>query len=163
MRPARLSVSVLAMALVFGAVRPVLAQAPMPEACQRQQQTGAIGGGLLGALAGGVIAGRHNRAGGAVLGGVIGAIAGSQVAKHLSDCGRAMARRAAIAAAETNAPQMTVAPDTHQHITATPGPAVVTETGAVCKSVAITVDDGSPSSQAEDRSTLCRGADGHWR
>jgi surface antigen len=153
----------LVVATLASTAPPALAQpnGPMPESCRRQQQNGAIGGGLLGALAGAAVAGRRNQAGGAVIGGLLGAFAGSQVAKHLSACGRALAARAAQSAAETGQVQTVVAPDTQQRITVMPGSDIAASDGRTCKTITTTVDDGSSNGQSET-STVCKGADGRW-
>jgi surface antigen len=153
----------LIVATLASTAPPVFAQpsGSLPESCGRQERNGAIGGGLLGALAGAAVAGRHNQAGGAVIGGLIGAFAGSQVAKHLSACGRALAAQAALSAAETGEVQTVVAPDTQQRITVMPGSDVAANDGRTCKTITTTIDDGSSSGQSET-STLCKGPDGRW-
>ena len=61
--------------------------------CEQQRDnrntTGAVIGGVLGAIAGGSVASDKNRTEGAVLGGVVGAIAGNAIARSSADCDRA--------------------------------------------------------------------------
>jgi hypothetical protein len=90
--------------LAIGAVSPAFAQSYAPpsgqayddqghyyyDACRRDTNNRAVGGGLLGlaagAIAGSNLAGRHNRDEGTVVGGVLGALVGSQVGKSTAAC-----------------------------------------------------------------------------
>lgn len=67
---------------------PVEAQAKT--ACERDRSNtrlaGTIGGGVLGALAGGAIAGRGSNTEGVLIGGALGAVAGNQLLKKKSPC-----------------------------------------------------------------------------
>lgn len=95
-----------AASLAIGAVTPAFAQSyatPAPygqayddqghyyyDACRRDTNNRAVGGGLIGLAAGAVagsnLAGRHNRDEGTVVGGVLGALIGSQVGKSTAAC-----------------------------------------------------------------------------
>ena len=162
MRAVRAASALVILSLILGSAEGASAQSdgPMPESCHRQEQTGAVVGGILGALAGAAIAGRHNRSGGLAIGGLLGALGGSQVAKQLSDCGRALAARAQYAAAETGEVQTIVTPDTNQRITVQPV-ANVADRGAQCTTLKTVIDDGTPQGQVETR-RMCKDADGHW-
>jgi len=163
----RISVPIISAALLVGALTPATVRAqsdrPAPEACQHQAQTGAVAGALLGALLGGAAAGRQNRGGGAAAGALIGGLIGAQAGKHLSKCGRALAARAAIEAAETGEVRTVVTPDRNQTVTVRPGPLqTASAEGRVCKSMTTSIDDGSGGPEQTETATLCKGLDGQW-
>lgn len=80
---------ILLIGAALAALTPSLAYA---QDCERQRSgrvVGTVAGAGVGAVAGGVIAGRGDTAEGAIIGGVLGAIAGNQIAKPDNDCKRA--------------------------------------------------------------------------
>lgn len=82
--------SLFAAGLAAAALIPSFAMAQ--QSCEQQRSartTGTIAGAGIGALVGGAVAGRNDRAAGAVIGGIGGAIIGNQVAKGSADCAHA--------------------------------------------------------------------------
>ena len=99
----RTALACTAAAVAIAAVSPAMAQsAPPPgqgydqdghyyfDSCGRDQNSRALGGGLIGlaagAAAGSNLAGRHNRDEGTVLGGILGALIGANVGKSTAAC-----------------------------------------------------------------------------
>jgi Glycine zipper 2TM domain len=76
-------------ALALAAFVPSIATAATCDSHRSGRIAATVGGGAVGAVAGGAIAGRGDRTEGAIIGGVIGAIAGNQIAKPSHDCSRA--------------------------------------------------------------------------
>lgn len=96
MPPSRhaLVLAVLAVAATpLAAPSPAAAQAyasygpdPCHVARREAGNNGAVTGGILGAVAGGALAGRGSRLGGALVGGAVGAVAGHEIAKNSVKC-----------------------------------------------------------------------------
>jgi hypothetical protein len=119
---------------------------PQPSACRNHAVSGAIIGGVLGALAGGALSNRNNRAGGALLGGVGGALVGGAVGAHWTECDQQLAMRAATDAARDGSETQVTTPD-NQVVTATPSEPVQQQDGRTCSDVRLTVSDSDgPSS-----------------
>ena len=59
---------------------------PCRDAKHEAGNRGAVTGGILGALAGSLVAGRGHKVGGAVVGGAVGAVAGNQIARSNVRC-----------------------------------------------------------------------------
>ncbi|MDR3506780.1 MAG: glycine zipper 2TM domain-containing protein [Caulobacteraceae bacterium] len=60
---------------------------PCRDAKHEAGNRGAVTGGLLGAMAGALVAGHGHKVGGAVVGGAVGAVAGNQIARSNVRCG----------------------------------------------------------------------------
>ena len=85
-----MSKNLLLAAVAAAALIPSFASAQQTCEQQRTSRTvGTVAGAGLGALAGGVIAGRDDRTKGAVIGGIAGAILGNQISKSGADCAHA--------------------------------------------------------------------------
>lgn len=85
------SAALIASGLVVTTPAPATAQAyGSGDICRQEQRrqgnTGAIAGGVLGAVLGSQVAGRGAKTEGAVLGGAVGAVAGNQIAKRRVRC-----------------------------------------------------------------------------